>query len=660
MSRLPFASDDVERVVFAPVERPTASIIVVALRRAPYLLDCLAALRDSVARQDYEVIVVLNEPHPSLRAKVAQRLSGALVLPSRANLGFAGAVNLAARRARGEVLVLLNDDAIVTESWLEPLVELLQRRPKAAAVGSKVLLEDGTIQEAGSVIWADGWTFTVGRGLPGTTKRFDYERRVDYCSGCSLAIRRERFLAVGGLDESYYPAYFEEADLCLRLAEAGQEIWYQPRSLVRHRESASTNPMFRQFLLDRNHERFFARWETVLAKREPRVAAHEPAVERAVWRALGSPARLLVVDDRVPERAIGSGFARMADVLAELSASGRYHVALLCSIEDGHLHNGELAALGVEVIDEPLERHLAVVGLGYDLVIISRPHNYERYARRLRELLPEVPIVYDAEALYFRRVERQARFELDPLEAAALEAEAASLERAEAAIAADADAVVCISRDEATFFAKHARGPVEVNAPLLTGLYPTPASFGEREDLGFVAGWFAGGRSPNADGLLWFAREVLPKVRARVPGVRLKVTGALPPENVRRLECAAVEFVGEGDLADFYNGLRMVVVPLRYGAGVKIKTIEALQHGLPTVATSVGAEGIGLDDPTVLPICDDADDFAREVAGLLDDPSAWEERRQAILAQCRRWMEPVAPPTWTALVERLAGTRPRR
>lgn len=655
MSREPSAARPERHVRLLRPDSPLVSIVVVAWRSAPYVIDCLAAVAQSVERVAYEVVLVLNEPTAELEARVAAGVENATIVRTRANVGFAGAVNLAAGRARGELLVLLNDDAEPEPGWLEHLVELALRRPGAAAVGSKVLLTDGTIQEAGSVVWSDGWTFTVGRGLPGTTKRFDYERRVDYCSGCSLLVRRRDFEEVGGLDETYYPAYFEDADLCLKLAAAGREVWFQPRSVVVHRESASTRSGYRQFLLDRNHELFAARWADELTTREPRVAAHEPAVERAVWRAMGRPLRVLVVDDRVPEAAIGSGFARMADVIDDLVQTGRCHVALLCSLEGGGDRNHALAERGVEVLDEPLERHLAQVGLGYSLVVVSRPHNYERFAPSLRQLLPGVPVVYDAEALYSTRLERQAALVDEPLERRALEAEADQMRASEAAIAADADHVVCISEAEASFFELHAPGRVEVNAPFLSSPSPTTAGFAERADIGFVAGWFAGASSPNADGLIWFARKVLPLVRARAGGARLLVTGASPPRNVARLAGEAVCFVGEvDDLAAFYAAIRVAVVPLRYGAGVKIKTIEALQYAVPSVATSIGAEGLPLDDHRVLPVEDDPAAFAATVARLLADPDAWKRQRDAILDQHRRWERAGRPPVWPSLLDRLA------
>jgi glycosyltransferase involved in cell wall biosynthesis len=139
----------------------------------------------------------------------------------------------------------------------------------------------------------------------------------------------------------------------------------------------------------------------------------------------------------------------------------------------------------------------------------------------------------------------------------------------------------------------------------------------------------------------------------------VRVTGIDPPANVRRLATPAVEFVGQVEsLPDFYATVRVVVVPIRYGSGVKLKTVEAVQYGVPTVATVVGAEGISLDDRGAIVVADDPDRFARAVAALLADDEAWQAQRARVLTQQARWMSGAAGPVWVPLLERLTGSPP--
>ena len=196
-----------------------------------------------------------------------------------------------------------------------------------------------------------------------------------------------------------------------------------------------------------------------------------------------------------------------------------------------------------------------------------------------------------------------------------------------------ADRVVCISEPEADVIRTLSSTPVEVVGPVLEDPRATPAGFEARADAGFVAGWAAGPGSPNSDALLWFAKEVLPKVKASLPTFRLLVTGANPPADVAWLEGRGVEFVGAvPDLFAFYNGIRLAISPNRFGAGVKLKTVEAIQYGVPAVCTPEGAAG--LPDPLASAVWISADpsQFAQALIDLTSVKRTWERFRQVCLA----------------------------
>jgi glycosyltransferase involved in cell wall biosynthesis len=372
------------------------------------------------------------------------------------------------------------------------------------------------------------------------------------------------------------------------------------------------------------------------------------------------PLRILVVEDYVPDATLGSGYGRMIDTITELQRAGDVTVALYPTL--GASDEPRVGPKGIEVLRGPLERHLQVLearGGAYDLVIVSRPHNYELVAPILAELLPGVPVIYDAEALYFRRLERQAKL-ADGAVRVKLLKEAAEMRHLEERIAAEADAVVCISEEEADLLTRHARRTVVVNGPLLAHATWTDEDFPHRKGVGFVAGWSAGPRSPNVDGLKWFARHVWPRVLARVPSAELVVTGSEPPPEVRRFSSGSIRFAGViPDLGRFYAGLRLAVVPIRYGSGVKLKAVEALQSGVPTVATAVGAEGIPTDVADLIPVADDPREFADLVALLLEDEEVWKAQRELLFEQCRIWEEHPQMSIWPRLVSHLVGASGR-
>jgi GT2 family glycosyltransferase len=385
------------KISFRVETAPGVSIVVVAWRGAPYLFDCLRSVLSSVEGIAYEVILVLNEPAPELESQVDELVRGTTILRSRVNLGFAGAVNLGAAEARGEYLVLLNDDAEVLPGWLEALVETADRRPDLGTVGSKVLFPDGTTQEIGAVIWSDGSATNVGRGLPGDSVRYNFERRVDYCSGCSLLIRRSTWIELGGFDEDFFPAYYEDVDLCLRVRALGQSVWVQPRSAVTHRLSASTGGQYRSFLLEHNRLLLLRQWSETLAAHEPPTEGPF-TVDRAVSRAMGEPMNvLLVVDDDAPRPLVERALLRAPSVgTALLGNDARRLIASMNSSID-LTSTDAVETTGAHMVGAPLNEHLGHIGAPYALVlVVARSTRYRRIARLLRGALPGVPVALDA------------------------------------------------------------------------------------------------------------------------------------------------------------------------------------------------------------------------------------------------------------------------
>ncbi|RIJ70134.1 glycosyltransferase [Nakamurella silvestris] len=533
------------------------------------------------------------------------------------------------------------------------MIDTAHRRPEVGAVGSCYLHMDGSLQEAGSVLWSDGTTAGVGDGGgPATISEWDFERRVDYCSGGALLVRRELWNQLGGLDDIFYPAYYEDIDFCLRLGQAGWQTWYQPRSVVKHIRSASSDAPFRRFITEANRDRFIERWQVQLAEREK-----QGRLEAAVFRASGKTSRVLVIDDRIPEGSIGSGFGRARDMLFELAADPDIQLTFH-PVSWSAADRAEFASRGIRIVHD-LRSHLAVPGVEFDVVVVSRPHNAAGFQDLLAGPLADVRFVYDAEALYHRRLLQQVEQASDDTRSALAE-EAGTMQDLELAVVRAADAVVCISDGEAEVVGQVSTVPVTVVRALLNAPEATDQPFRSRADIGFVAGWAAGPGAPNSEALLWFARKVLPILAAELPGVRLLVTGGNPPPDVAWLESSDIRFVGlVPDLEEFYGSIRTAVSPMTFGAGVKLKTIEAVQYGVPVVATEEGAAG--LDGPwrEAITVTDDHEQFAAALTELMIDPDAWERRRQRGLELVRAGREAGDDVTvWPELIHRVRTQEP--
>jgi GT2 family glycosyltransferase len=267
-------------------EQPSVSIIVLVTTDTARLRACLSSIDEHrPAGTDIEVLVVANGTPEAELAWLAER-DDIVLLVSTVNLGFGGGCNWASSEARGEHLVFMNDDAVATGGWLAALTRCASEDDRIAVVGSRVLLGNGTLQEVGGVVWSDGTTSGVGRGMDPGDAGFASPRDVDFVSFCSTLVTRRAWDSLGGFDEAFFPAYYEDTDLCLRAFELGWRVVCAPSSSVVHHEGGSSRPRFQRFLKQRNRRRFAERWSSFLATCEPppSLTTGQHAVQRALQR----------------------------------------------------------------------------------------------------------------------------------------------------------------------------------------------------------------------------------------------------------------------------------------------------------------------------------------------------------------------------------------
>jgi GT2 family glycosyltransferase len=182
----------------------------------------------------YQVVVVDNPTDEDVASRLREEMQGAEIILNPHNEGFGPANNRGAARARGRYLVFLNIDALVRPEWLEPLVEAVESDPRAGAAVPLFLNEDGTVQEAGGLLFRDGSTHMHGAGADPADPAYRFRRYVDYGSAACLLVDRREFEAVGGFDPAYVPAYCEDVDLQLKLRQRGLRTVFEPRSEVVH------------------------------------------------------------------------------------------------------------------------------------------------------------------------------------------------------------------------------------------------------------------------------------------------------------------------------------------------------------------------------------------------------------------------------------------
>ena len=261
-------------------------MIIPAKAERDYLMAALRSLeRNGPANIPFETIVVLDNPVAGLAEALDMGVRGVTVVASAVNLGLAGALNLGRSAAQGQLLIILHDDAEVEPGWMEALVATAQADPRAGAIGGKVLFPDGTLQNAGNILWRDASTSPPWTGATPLAHAFPEVRAVDYCGSSSLLVRAALWDAIGGVDERYYPAYYVDVDIAMSVRRLGYEVLYQPASVIRHHRGASSGLRWRHFVSARNRTLFADKWSGELSDHEPPDPDVGAAVERALARA---------------------------------------------------------------------------------------------------------------------------------------------------------------------------------------------------------------------------------------------------------------------------------------------------------------------------------------------------------------------------------------
>jgi O-antigen biosynthesis protein len=585
-----------------------ASVIIPALNNVESTFQCLRSLFRELNFSEAEVIVVDGTRDET--ARLLAHFQGAVrVLRDEERRGFAAACDRGAEAARGRHLVFLDGEAAVLPGWLRHLVETAESDPAVGAVGSLSLYPDGRIREAGAVVWRDGSVSSYGRGDSLEERKYSFAREVDYCSNASLLVRRDLFRELGGFDQTDAPANLAGADLCLRLRSLGRRIIYQPASRLVRFGTTNDDP---EAATDR--AQFSEKWRGVLEREH---LARDPArLAEAADRRRNAP-YLFIFDDIVPTPDRDAGSGRMLNILRTLARWGR-PVFIYRSKRPAADYEGRLWAEGVETA--PLVEYARLLRERRPAVaVLSRPEVADLLIRPLRLAAPNIKIIFDMVDAHFVRYGREAETTGDA--EAARRAE--SYRELETRLARSSDMVWCASSEDGRVMESAAPSvPVRV-VPTIHRPRGIGAPFDARGNLLFVGNYR---HHPNEDAVHYLVREILPRVRELLPGAAVLLVGDNASDEIRAYDSEQVRVLGYvPDVEPLLETCRVFVAPLRFGAGMKGKILEAFAHGLPVVTTTVGAESMGIADGEQALIRDDPREFAEATARLYLDGHLWEK-----------------------------------
>ena len=292
----------------------------------------------------------------------------------------------------------------------------------------------------------------------------------------------------------------------------------------------------------------------------------------------------------------------------------------------------DLEAMDVVIVDDKYGPDIGEIirlkGGYFGLFFLSRIYAGGIFFEAVRTHAPESRIIFNTVDLHGVRELREGTLEGNRVK---IMGAYRTTER-EHYLARLSDATIVVSAEEAKLLGEELPGANIFEVPLLRDIPGTSVDVAGRSDLGFIGGYK---HLPNIDAINYFLAEIWPLIRAELPGARFYMMGADMPDDLKKRTDPGLVVVGQvEDLRSAFDSLRLTVAPLRFGAGAKGKVVSSLTHGLPCVATSIAAEGMGLDGGVL--VADTPEQFAKEVVRVCKDDDLWRSLSEKGLALMNR------------------------
>ncbi len=603
----------------ANADGPAISVIIPVYNQLDYTLQCLESIFAAPPASSFEVIVVDDASQDETPSVLSAR-SDIIYIRQDQNGGFIKTCNKGAAAASGEYLLFLNNDTQIVPGWADELLWTFRNVKHAGLVGSKLVYPDGKLQEAGGIVWNDGSGANFGKGDDPDKPEYNYLREVDYISGASIMVPKSLFVQIGGFDDHYAPAYYEDTDLAFKIRQYGLRVLYQPLSRVIHYEGITSgtdiNSGVKAYQVE-NAKKFYQRWQGELGFQG------EPGNMTEQVRDRGQRRRALVIDSFTPTPDKDSGSNDTVQLFRMLDNLSYQTTFIPNDLQYLGSYTEDLQRIGVQCLCAPyigsVDTHLKKFGKKYDLLVLKRIENASLYMKLARKHCPNAKVVFDTVDVQYIRVERQAEIEGSSI----LRRQAAQARETELQLMADADATVVLSSAEYEALVNEVPRHKLFLIPFVREAVGRSLGFSERRDLMFVGGFK---HQPNVDAVQYFVRDIFPLIKEKLPDVKLHIIGSNPTGDIYRLESEDVIVVGYvEDLGERMERHRISVAPLRYGAGIKGKVVSSLAHGLPCVASPIAVEGMEVElDENVL-VGEDPAAFAQAVINLYSDEALWQK-----------------------------------
>ena len=398
---------------------PSLSVIMLMHNRFPLTLMTLSSLRANY-RGEIELILVDAGSTDETR-QIQQFVRGAKLLRFDVDIDFARGCNAAIHRATADSVLFLDNAVELTPGATAVALRRLHSDVHIGAVGGKVIRAHGRLQDAGNIIWRDGTTLGYLRDSSPLAPEANFVRDVDFCSGMFLLVRGVLLRQLQGFDVAFATDGYAEADLCMRVTEAGYRVVYDPAVVINRSAQAGPGNKSDPGGPGPAQQLFFGKHNNQLRSRH--IADDRVQV---FARSTDTGMNVLFIEDMIPLRQLGSGFVRSNDLIQVMASLGvrvtvfpispcRFSLAIVYGAMP------DTAEVMHDRTGEDLAEFLIARQDYYDAIWIARTHNLDR----VKPMIERMPlgtgrpprIVLDAEAISaMREAERAALFDQAPFD----------------------------------------------------------------------------------------------------------------------------------------------------------------------------------------------------------------------------------------------------
>jgi glycosyltransferase involved in cell wall biosynthesis len=635
------------------IVKPGKVSVIIPTKDQVALLKCaIDSILTKTTYKDYEIIVLNNNSNTPeffalMEEYTKQHPDKFRCIDANFPFNFAKLMNVGVAASTGDYILFANNDIeVISGDWMTEMVSFAQR-PHTGAVGVKLLYKDDTIQHAGVVLGLGGAAGHVFVNMHRNDRGYyNYVRSLNNyaavtaaCQMCRKAVYNE----VGGMDETLDVEY-NDVDLCLKFLSAGYYNVYVPDVEVYHYESATRGHPFQSKESWAQHEKDFGifnrKWKPLIENDpfyNPNLSItctdfqlrYDPLPEPQPQTPAPKRSRktVLIVDHDVPtvDKDAGSRtINNFTDSLLALGCDVRFWVPNM--YPEAHYvklltDKGVTVLHGEEYVqwNKGWEKYIMAHIDDIDAILLSRSSISLPIMKYLRRHRFPGKIFYYGHDLGYLTARQEAALKGDKnlLEIAD------RVQEAEDYMYRQADGALMISPEEIAYIKAYINTPIYHVPAYFFDVDAQSPGYSSRSGILYVGGF---GHPPNTDAMLWFLEEMYANLEAK--GIHLTIAGAKIPDSIfayqqRFPSLRVMSDVPADVLNDLYAQTRIAVVPLRLGAGIKGKVLEAMAKGVPVVGTDRAFEGLVKEKGFAYTAHNTAGELTEQINALYADEARW-------------------------------------